>query len=464
MALPYIKPDPGHLNCSSCSTYNTPGCTTCHKCTRCCKCSACGECGSRHVRSRCNRCGHCKRGGQCQCARRPAAINVPEHAMHAQEPQDIQRFKSAMLSTEVDVDILQRPVSIEVELSNWTGKHELETTSATGHASRHRDGSVHGLNPTELILGPLMPHQIAPAVDNYATWAPKVRASVNSTCGLHVHVGTQGFDGYSLRRLVQLWRVLEPSWYNLTTRDRAGNKFCYTWPAVVWQRLDALHLDNLSESGDMKLAVACGIYGITPPKVWDSTSRRLLSDAVTKWANTPHGSGSQPRVFSRYYGLNLHSHYYRGTVEFRMHHGTADPARIAGWTQWCGWLVEMASRLGDSEVAQITDIHQYISGQWHRGYGMLTLPDTLKQWYLEAPKGEEVQGPPAWDPDAVVPKGHPVIPPQDRAGQLRFQAQVNMGNIMFDNLNNQWIQPNRADPVGDQINQAFQAAVAADNQ
>lgn len=455
--LPYIKPDPGNVNCRVCSSYNMKGCSTCGRCTRCDKCQLCSECGSKHVRARCSRCGHCKRSGECTCARRPAAINVPEHAMHAVEPGDIMRFKSAMLSTQVDVDVLQRPVSIEVELANWTGKHELETTSATGHASRHRDGSVHGANPTELIMGPLMPHQLGPALDNYAAWATKVRASVNSTCGLHVHVGTQDLDGWSLRRLVQLWRVLEPSWYNLTTPDRLSNKFCYAWPPEVWKRVDSLHLDNLSEPGDIKLAVGAAIYAITPPKVWDGSTRRLLSQGVAKWANTPHGSGSQPRVYSRYYGLNLHSHYYRGTVEFRMHHGTADPGRIAGWTAWCGWLVEMASRLGDSEVAQITNVNQYVEGSWHRGYGLLRIPEELTKWYLESPKGVDVVGPPLWDPQGVVPKGRLVNPPQDRAGQIRFQVEVNAGRVVFDPMNNQW-RLNPEDGPGDILDQAFRVA------
>ena len=59
-----------------------------------------------------------------------------------------------------------------------------------------------------------------------------------------------------------------------------------------------------------------------------------------------------PRSAVRYKGLNLHSYYHRGTLEFRHHQGTVDPMDLFMWPLVCGWFVEIVSRASDREAAR----------------------------------------------------------------------------------------------------------------
>ena len=47
---------------------------------------------------------------------------------------------------------------------------------------------------------------------------------------------------------------------------------------------------------------------------------------------------------TRYCGVNLHSAFYRGTIEFRYHSGTLDPIKILKWTNILLQLVEYATK------------------------------------------------------------------------------------------------------------------------
>jgi hypothetical protein len=44
----------------------------------------------------------------------------------------------------------------------------------------------------------------------------------------------------------------------------------------------------------------------------------------------------------RYRGLNLHSWFYQGTLEFRHHEGSTDWEEIVNWAMFCGFIVDLA--------------------------------------------------------------------------------------------------------------------------
>jgi hypothetical protein len=57
-------------------------------------------------------------------------------------------------------------------------------------------------------------------------------------------------------------------------------------------------------------------------------------------------------VSCRYLNLNLHSWFYRGTVEYRLAAGTVDINDIRMWPIFCLWLTEIASRTSLKIVLQ----------------------------------------------------------------------------------------------------------------
>ena len=53
---------------------------------------------------------------------------------------------------------------------------------------------------------------------------------------------------------------------------------------------------------------------------------------------------------SRYHGLNLHSKFYHGTIEFRYHEGEVDPERIISWIEFCNSTMTLAREMATDKT------------------------------------------------------------------------------------------------------------------
>ena len=60
---------------------------------------------------------------------------------------------------------------------------------------------------------------------------------------------------------------------------------------------------------------------------------------------------------NRYYGLNIHSRYYHGSLEFRHHSGTLNGTKIRNWIRICNAIIEKGIRLADNLDGLITYIN-----------------------------------------------------------------------------------------------------------
>lgn len=135
---------------------------------------------------------------------------------------------------------------------------------------------------------------------------------IHDTCGLHVHIDGSDFrTNYS--KIAQLFRtfyVIEPIIYAmLPSKRRHGT---YSQPLFRDYSFNSIstHIkpDKIDEAW----------YQGSPMK-----------------HDHHHGS--------RYHGLNLHSLFYRGTVEFRYHSGSLNPTKILNWINFLLHAVEYAT-------------------------------------------------------------------------------------------------------------------------
>jgi hypothetical protein len=63
---------------------------------------------------------------------------------------------------------------------------------------------------------------------------------------------------------------------------------------------------------------------------------------------------------SRYHALNIHSWIYRGTVECRLHTGTASYAKLAAWSMLWTAIVDRAYSMSESEIIALDGSSQDI--------------------------------------------------------------------------------------------------------
>lgn len=137
----------------------------------------------------------------------------------------------------------------------------------------------------------------------------QAHAKVNETCGVHVHIGVPAdrFDAAALGRLAKIVYQQEPLMF-----------------AALG--VQAARADRYTRSVDA--AFISRIAGSTP------RSREALA---TSWYGASDAQYAQREHYhqSRYRGLNLHSVFYRGTVEFRYFEGTLHAGQVKSWVLFC---------------------------------------------------------------------------------------------------------------------------------
>lgn len=87
-----------------------------------------------------------------------------------------------------------------------------------------------------------------------------INARVNSSCGLHVHVSTEGLTEKEIKRVVKLFKAFETAFYALngeTMTTRMNSRYCK--PSSMWtgDRYASLNLTNINH-GHIEIRVWSG--------------------------------------------------------------------------------------------------------------------------------------------------------------------------------------------------------------
>jgi len=185
---------------------------------------------------------------------------------------------------------------------------------------------------------------------------------IDTSCGMHVHHGVDPVT-YNCKELQQLVRIVhhyEDLFYLLIPGDRRNAETCRPMELDVKAFLDVCEGDHDGRDCQIK-------------DLWYSLQNRY--DAK---------SGVNSRYDkTRYHGLNLHSYWYRSTIEFRYHSallGKADEA--IQWIIFTQFIIELSQ-------GHAPDIYYYPeANKWlatiYQIYKELGYQERIKQ----APTGE----------------------------------------------------------------------------
>ena len=232
-------------------------------------------------------------------------------------PRMLRRDILAKLSIPPDklygINRSRTPVAVEIEAIpefnediSWegypTGWQDVNDTSINDEYGR------------EFIMVPEIGDDAFALVKSFCSWASDNDFYVNDSCGLHVHtdgyyIGVQGLKGILLTV-----KALEPFIYDMLPPNRSKNR--YSSP-----------MDDGITSDD--------ILGISSAKdlsvLWYENMNK--TEATTDKYNS-----------SRYRGLNIHSRFLHGTIEYRYHHGTLNSYFITKWMAFCLGMSDFGAR------------------------------------------------------------------------------------------------------------------------
>ncbi|WP_322176748.1 amidoligase family protein [Acutalibacter caecimuris] len=128
-------------------------------------------------------------------------------------------------------------------------------------------------------------------------------AKVNSSCGIHIHIDASPHDVKTLRNIVNIMAAKEDLLYKTLKVDVHREHYC--------AKADTRFLDELNAKRP--------------------TSMDTLESI---WYNGRSGRNYHYDE-SRYHGLNLHSVFSKGTIEFRLFNSTLHAGEIKSYIQLC---------------------------------------------------------------------------------------------------------------------------------
>ena len=169
------------------------------------------------------------------------------------------------------------------------------------------DSSITGANAFELVSPVLQGLEGLADLERACRALRICGAQVNSTCGLHVHLGARDLSIEAMRQLVRNYLVLEPTIDQLMPTERRGNA--------------AYYCRSLQRGRTLAQA-----------------EQAILN------ATTAQELGNAANGGCRYHKVNVQSFFRQGTLEFRQHSGTTNFEKISFWVKFLANLVDFSKQ------------------------------------------------------------------------------------------------------------------------
>lgn len=134
-------------------------------------------------------------------------------------------------------------------------------------------------------------------------------AKVHSSCGIHIHVDGANHTAVSLRRLVNFMTARQDLIYEALQIGDRESSWCHKLNKTL---LDAMKKDKYLTKEKAE-------------EIWYSRA----NDGYCGGIDHQHYNST------RYHGVNLHSFFTKGTVEFRLFNSTLHAGKIKAYIQFC---------------------------------------------------------------------------------------------------------------------------------
>jgi len=161
-------------------------------------------------------------------------------------------------------------------------------------------------------------------------------------CGIHIHIGAKDHTPNTLKNLVNLTASKEDLIYKSLEIDPSRMRYCKKVNENLIKTINKKKPKTLIELAD----------------IWYSE----------------YGAESRSRHYhsSRYHGLNLHSTFTKGTIEFRLFNGTMHAGKIRSYIVFCLAVSHQAlSQKSASAKRTYTDNEKYTFRCWLLRLGLI---------------------------------------------------------------------------------------------
>ena len=165
-------------------------------------------------------------------------------------------------------------------------------------------------------------------------------AFVNNQCGIHIHVDASRYTPQTLRNLVNIIASKEDILYKALQIDPARLRWCKKTNEKLLETINRKKPETMEALKD----------------IWYAGSTRGRDEHYND---------------TRYHGLNLHSTFTKGTVEFRLFNSTTHAGEIKAYIQFCLAVSHQAlTQKKASARKTVTDNEKYAFRCWMLRLGL----------------------------------------------------------------------------------------------
>ena len=218
---------------------------------------------------------------------------------------------------------IDRYISVESEVITYYDEEDDEPAEQVLAPQNWRavnDGSLSSGGIEFKNIRPIRGDAILQNLNNLQNSSLDQDFYIDSSCGIHVHMDARDFNWRELRNLIVIMNTIEPVIMNSMPKHRRFNRYCKPIDEDFGQPIVNSHIYNNINSIE---------------ELVDFSYRDLSKvDPDENRYNS-----------SRYRGMNLHSRFYHGTIEFRYHEGEIESTPILDWIRFCNRIMVAAKSL-----------------------------------------------------------------------------------------------------------------------
>ena len=157
-------------------------------------------------------------------------------------------------------------------------------------------------------------------------------AKSHSSCGIHIHVDGANHNANSLRRLVNFMTSRQDLIYEALEIGNRADRWCH--------KLNSALLAEMKKDKNLSKEKA--------ERIWYSSANDGYMGGVSH----------QHYNVTRYHGVNLHSYFSKGTVEFRLFNSTLHAGKVKAYIQFClavsAWAITSQEKIVFRSMANYT--------------------------------------------------------------------------------------------------------------
>ena len=209
-------------------------------------------------------------------------------------------------------------------------------------AQKKERGRTVGANDTYKceIVSPILTYEDLPDLQEIVRQLRHKGAFVNSQCGIHIHVDASRYTPQTLRNLVNIIASKEDILYKALRIDPARLRWCKKTNEKLIETINRKKPQTMEALKD----------------IWYAGSTRGRDEHYND---------------TRYHGLNLHSTFTKGTVEFRLFNSTTHAGEIKAYIQFCLAVSHQAlTQKKASARKTVTDNEKYAFRCWMLRLGL----------------------------------------------------------------------------------------------